>query len=49
MGLDYQMFKSISEAVKLEKWELLPEKEYDLSFAGMKVPNLHFELSKGWR
>ena len=49
MGLDYQLFKSVSEASEIEKWKILDGKEPDLSFPGIEVPNLRFELSKGWR
>jgi len=48
MGLDYQLFKSVSKARETEKWSLLNVKEPDLSFQGIEVPNLRFELSKGW-
>lgn len=49
MGLDYQLFKSVSKAREIKKWKLLNGKEPDLSFPGIEVPNLRFELSKGWR
>ncbi|MBW2063188.1 MAG: DUF362 domain-containing protein [Deltaproteobacteria bacterium] len=49
MGLDYRLFKTISEAGRLKKWKLLPGDEHDLSFSEVDVPNLKFELSKGWR
>ena len=49
MGLDYQLFKSVSKACEIEKWNLLNGKKPDLSFPGIEVPNLRFELSKGWR
>ena len=49
VGLDYQLFKSVSKAREIKKWKLLNGKEPDLSFPGIEVPNLRFELSKGWR
>jgi uncharacterized protein (DUF362 family) len=49
MGLDYQLFKSVSKASEIRKWNLLKGREFDLSFPGIDVPNLRFELSKGWR
>lgn len=49
MGLDCRLFKSVSRAGGIEKWGLLPSDGYDLSFAGVEVPDLKFKLSKGWR
>lgn len=49
MGLNYQLFKSVSQAHKIEKWQLLNAIEPDLSFSDIDVPDLNFELPRGWR
>lgn len=49
MGLDFNTFKSISNANQFSKWKLMADREFDLSFLNRTVPNLNFELSKGWR
>ena len=49
MGLHYQLFKSVSKAHGIEKWQLLNGIGFDLSFPDIDVPDLRFELSKGWR
>ena len=48
MGLDYKLFKSVSKAYEIKRWKLLSWEDSDLSFLDTKVPNLRFELSKGW-
>jgi hypothetical protein len=49
MGLDYNLFKSISKAAEINKWRLLDSEGCDLTFPNQEVPNLMFQLSKGWR
>jgi len=49
MGLDFNTFKSISNANQFSKWKLMADREFDLSFSNRTVSNLNFELSKGWR
>jgi len=49
MGLNYQLFKSVSKAHEIEKWQLFDGIGSDLSFPSIEVPDLRFELSRGWR
>jgi hypothetical protein len=49
MGLDYRLFKSLSKAHSIKKWEILNNSERDLTFKDMDLPNFNFELPKGWR
>ena len=49
MGLDYRLFKSLSKAHSIKKWEILNNSECDLTFKDMDLPNFNFELPKGWR
>lgn len=48
MGLDYQLFKTVSKAHEINKWKLVDETEMEMTFPDIEMPNLKFELPRGW-
>ncbi|MFH1719657.1 MAG: DUF362 domain-containing protein [Planctomycetota bacterium] len=49
VGLDYRLFKSVARAPGIDRWKLMGDSEPDLSFPDIELPNIGFELPRGWR
>lgn len=49
LNIDFNSIKLISNAGNIERWKLLPNKNFNFSFPDIKVPNLSFKLPKGWQ
>lgn len=48
MGINPQLIRSISKASKIDRWKLIHDSNFNVLFPAIDVPNLNFNIPKGW-